>query len=242
MRLTLILACILLNYACSKNLSKKDSIITKAAYINESPTINGEADEKLWQNLDWNPLGKNLEDENSDFSGKYKLGWNENGIYILMEIDHEHLMDSSINRTQKMWKNDFIKIYIDEDNSGGLHHYNNNAFAYNVDLNGNVIDLGPDKKPKFYNDHIISTYKTEGKTTRWEFQVKVFSDQYSDSKPTQPVVLIPNKKIGFALEYTDNDYRLNRQNHYASLFMPGEDENQGWINADIFGTLVLTKN
>ena len=150
-----------------KNLNKKDSIITKAAYINESPTINGEADEKFWQNLDWNPLVQNLENKTSDFNGKYKLGWNESGIYILMEIDHEHPIDSILNQAKRFWKNDFIKIYIDEDNSGGLHHYNNNAFAYTVDLNGNVIDLGADKKPKFYNDHIISKYKTEGKITRW---------------------------------------------------------------------------
>ncbi|WP_419210848.1 hypothetical protein ACNR9Q_08790 [Maribacter sp. X9] len=38
----------------------------------------------------------------------------------------------------------------------GLPHYNYNAFAYYVNLNGNVIDLGADKKPKFNNDHIIS--------------------------------------------------------------------------------------
>ena len=221
---------------------KDDALITVAGYLTEAPTINGEADEKLWTNLDWNPLGKNLEDPNGDFNGRYKLGWNENGIYIFMEIQHAHLVESILNRSGNLWKNDFIKIYIDEDNSGGLHHYNNNAFAYTIDLNGNVIDLGPDKKPKFYNDHVISKYRTRGNTTYWEFHVNVFSEEYSDEKPLPPVVLQPEKKIGFALEYTDNDYRLNRQHHYASLFLPGEDANQGWINADIFGTLVLEKN
>ncbi|WP_372974429.1 sugar-binding protein [Muriicola sp.] len=48
-----------------------------------------------------------------------------------------------------------------------------------------------------------------------------------------------NKKIGFALAYCDNDGSAERENFIGSVFVPGEDKNQGWINADIFGTLVL---
>ncbi|WP_418888271.1 hypothetical protein [Maribacter arcticus] len=32
-----------------------------------------------------------------------------------------------------------------------------------------------------------------------------------------------------------------RENFIESVFVPGEDKNQGWINANIFGTLQLVK-
>ncbi|WP_419210847.1 hypothetical protein ACNR9Q_08785 [Maribacter sp. X9] len=37
---------------------------------------------------------------------------------------------------------------------------------------------------------------------------KSISNQYNNRKPTPPITLIPNKK--FALEYTSNDYGLDK--------------------------------
>ncbi|WP_418888384.1 hypothetical protein [Maribacter arcticus] len=47
--------------------------------------------------------------------------------------------------------------------------------------------------------------------------------------------------MGFALAYADNDKIAKRENFIESVFVPGEDKNQGWINANIFGTLQLVK-
>ena len=50
-----------------------------------------------------------------------------------------------------------------------------------------------------------------------------------------------NDKIGFALAYCDNDGSKERENFIGSTFVPGEDKNQGYINADIFETIQLVE-
>ena len=60
-----------------------------------------------------------------------------------------------------------------------------------------------------------------------------------DGQKNTPKTLTAAKKLGFALAYCDNDASAERENFIGSVFVPGEDKNQGWINADIFGTLVL---
>ena len=132
-------------------------------------------------------------------------------------------------------------VYIDEDNSGGLHQFYHNGFTYHAALDGIVTDIANDKKPKLYNDHIISVQKTEGTTTYWEILIKVYLDTYDDISNVEPVILSKNKRIGFALAYADNDKIAKRENFIGSVFVPGEDKNQGWINANIFGTLQLVK-
>tara|TARA_R110000744_G_C19141015_1_gene538227 strand:+ start:339 stop:464 length:126 start_codon:yes stop_codon:yes gene_type:complete len=39
-------------------------------------------------------------------------------------------------------------VYIDEDNSGGLHQFYHNGFTYHAALDGSVTDIANDKKPK----------------------------------------------------------------------------------------------
>jgi hypothetical protein len=83
--------------------------------------------------------------------------------------------------------------------------------------------------------------KTEGTTTYWEMLIKVYLHTYDDISNVEPVILSKNKRIGFALAYADNDKIAKRENFIESVFVPGEDKNQGWINANIFGTLQLVK-
>ncbi|MGI9545734.1 MAG: sugar-binding protein, partial [Flavobacteriaceae bacterium] len=69
--------------------------------------------------------------------------------------------------------------------------------------------------------------------------IKLYPDTYVDEGTNRPVILEENKKIGFALAYCDNDGSKERENFIGSVFVPGEDKNQGWIDANIFGTLIL---
>ena len=49
------------------------------------------------------------------------------------------------------------------------------------------------------------------------------------------------KRIGFAIAYADNDNSKKRENLIGSVFVPGENKNAGWIDANVFGTLELLK-
>lgn len=130
-------------------------------------------------------------------------------------------------------------MFIDEDNSGGEHQFNHNAFAYHVALDGNVVDLAPGNTPTLYNDHIISKRITQGHTSLWEMKIFIYNDSFKDGQQNTPVKLHSNKKVGFALAYCDNDGSEFRENFIGSIPVEGDDKNRGWIDADIFGTLIL---
>lgn len=211
----------------------------------KAPTIDGLANEMAWAKAKWHPidqlwLGNQYTSE--DFEGRYKLTWTKDALYLLAEIKDDVLRDVYKTPLKQWWDEDCLEIFIDEDNSGGNHQYNHNAFAYHVDLDGNVVDVNHTKEGKLYNSHVTSTRQTNGNTTIWEAKILLFDDSYTDDKNNQPVKLQPNKNIGFALAYCDNDNSEHRENFIGSIPVMGNDKDRGWIDANIFGTLVLLED
>lgn len=207
--------------------------------------IDGMANESDWNAAEWKPLDQfwlgNTADS-TDFKGRYKLLWNANSLYLLAEIQDDTLIDIYKDKFDSWWDDDCLEIFVDEDRSKGEHQYNHNAFAYHIALDGNVVDLGPDKKPHLYNDHVVSKRTQKGNLSIWECAVKLHTDKYKDEVKNQsPVKLLSGKKIGFALAYCDNDHSERRENFIGSIPVAGEDKNRGWIDAGIFGELTLTK-
>ena len=70
------------------------------------------------------------------------------------------------------------------------------------------------------------------------FDEKTYNEGSTENTPLK---LTPNKEVGFALAYCDNDGSEERENFIGSVFVPGEDKNQGYKNADIFETIILTE-
>ena len=205
-------------------------------------TIDGKGNENSWNMVAWHPLDQNWLGrpyEHDDFNGRYKLNWDENSLYLLVEIVDDSLHDRVKNPLKLWWNDDSIQVFVDEDNSGGLHQHSHNAFGYHIALDGNVVDLSLSKKPKLYNEHILSKRITEGNLNTWEMTITIYDESYSDGNENRASILKADKKIGFALAYCDNDGSTERENFIGSVFVSGEDKNQAWINADIFGTLLL---
>lgn len=228
--------------SCNEIQKKEDHQIIEVYKTANKPTIDGIATENCWAKAPWHALDQNWIGNAysyEDFNGKYKLCWDSEAIYILVEITDDILYDRHKDPKKLWWDDDCVEIFVDEDNSGGLHQFNNNAFAYHLALDGNVVDLNSEREPELYNDHLISSRVTEENTSIWEIAVKLYPDTYSLAGTHAPKKLRLDKKIGFALAYCDNDGSKERENFIGSVFVPGEDKNQGWINADIFGTLVL---
>lgn len=244
MKNNLALILVLVSFSCTTHKGKKDTSILKVTHTEIPPDIDGESKETFWKLIDWKSLDQNWVGgpyDHDDFNGRYKLAWDSKALYILMEIVDDTLMDRTKDPLKLWWNDDCVEVFVDEDNSGGLHQYSHNAFAYHVALDGNVVDLGPDKNPKLYNDHIKSNHTTKDGVTTWEMAVHVYEDTFNEGQQNNAVTLSKGKKIGFALAYCDNDSSTERENFIGSVFVPGEDKNQGWINADIFGTLMLDK-
>lgn len=234
-------------FAYTKANQKKKTIkqLIKVTHTNTAPKIDGIANEAIWQTVQWQTLNETWLGEQptaDDFKGRYKLTWTEDALYLLAEIQDDQLIDIYEDPLTTWWDDDCLEVFIDEDNSGGEHQYNHNAFAYHIALDGNVVDMSTKREGKLYNSHVISKMKTKGNTSIWEVKILLFNDSYSDDTNNTPIKLYANKNVGFALAYCDNDTSKTRENFIGSIAVEGEDKNRGWIDAGIFGTLQLVKN
>lgn len=207
------------------------------------PVLDGSAADEAWDNAEWhdlNQLWAGTMPDSNDFKGQYKLLWDENNLYILAEITDDSLTDIHVDGLDKYWDDDCLEVFIDEDASGGNHQYNYNAFAYHIALDGRVVDIAPDSSFQYYDDHCVCRRTTIGNTSVWEVAVKIFDgNTYKDGGENIPRSLSLSKKMGFALAYCDNDRSLEREHFMGNVPVEGEDKNQGWINAGIFGSLTL---
>lgn len=228
----------------NKASTKLEKQLIEVFKAKDNITIDGVADDAAWQNSTWYPinqvwLGDSLSE--TDFSGRYKLSWSDEALYILAEIKDDTLIDNNEDPLVRWWDDDCLEIFVDEDNSGGEHQFNHNAFAYHVALDGNVVDMSTTQEGKLFNSHIQSKVGTTNNVSIWEVKMLLFDDSYSDDDDAlnTPVKLKANKKVGFAIAYCDNDYSETREHFIGSIPVEGEDKNRGWIDANIFGTLLL---
>lgn len=208
-----------------------------------SPILDGNGDDAVWQAAEWLPLDQfwiGDSTEGQDFSGRYKIAWDENNLYVLAEITDDTLIDIHPDGLLKYWDDDCLEIFVDEDASGGNHQYSYNAFAYHIALDGKVVDIRPDSTFAYFNNHCTTRRVTNGHISTWEVAVSIYDgNKYADDAENIPKMLSSGKKMGFALAYCDNDYSAERENFIGSVRVNGPDKNRGWIDAGIFGLLTL---
>ncbi|MDH3428906.1 MAG: CBM9 family sugar-binding protein [Gammaproteobacteria bacterium] len=210
----------------------------------ENPlTIDGVADEVAWEEARWQGLDHRwLGPEYSveDFHGRYKVVWTETKLYILGEFTDDVLIDSHRDPLVQYWDDDCWEIFLDEDYSGGDHQFNHNAFAYHISLDNQAIDIGTDKLPHNYSHHVESRWRQRGEKIIWELAIDIYSDEYTDgSKDNSPVKLSAGKVMGLMVAYCDNDGSELRENFIGSESVPVGPKDRGWIDAGLFGALVL---
>ncbi len=261
MKLTnLLLGFILIgSFACSPSEEEKtipaevstDTVATEEktyehkAFYTDSITIDGKDTEEAWAKAEYYPLDyvilgdTNVTEE--DFTGKFKLAWNEAFLYVMVKVKDDSLIDIYEDKLVQWWDDDCVEIFIDEDNSDEEHQFNHSAFAYHVGLSYDVVDLGPDRLPHLYNDHVLSARTFDGEWYTWECAVRVFDKSFVDNEPATPVTLTAGKEMGFMLAYCDNDTSATRENFIGSIEIEGEDKDRGWIDSGVFGTLLLVK-
>lgn len=236
------ISCKSTSYDSNLSTSKIEKQLLKIHKAKANPIIDGMANEAVWKSSTWYPINQLWLGEpysKDDFSGRYKLAWTKDALYLLAEIKDDKIYDNHKDPLLNWWDDDCLEIFIDENNSGGEHQYNHNAFAYHIALDGNVVDMSTSQKGKLYNSHITSERITKNNTTIWEVKILLFDDTYNDNGENKPVRLKTNKKIGFALAYCDNDESQHRENFIGSIVVDGGNKNRGWIDANIFGTLKL---
>ena len=154
--------------------------------------VDGIADEAAWDLAEWRDikykwLGPDYTPD--DFAGRFKIVWTPERIYLLAEIVDDILIDSHRDPLVQYWDDDCLEIFIDEDFSGGEHHYNHNAFAYHFSLDNQAIDIGTDEKARSYSHHTQSTWRQHGDKIIWEVSIDIYDDSYVDDGDNDPVAL-----------------------------------------------------
>ena len=217
----------------------------RAPKAGASLTIDGIADEAIWEHTRWQSLTHRWlgpEYSADDFQGRYKVVWTEDKIYILGEFVDDVLIDTHRDPLTQYWDDDCLEIFLDEDYSGGDHQYNHNAFAYHMSLDNQAIDIGTDQQPHNYSHHVESRWKQHGDKIVWELAIDVYTDAYVDgASDNSRVNLSAGKIMGLMVAYCDNDGSELRENFIGSETVPTGAKDRGWIDAGLFGSLVLVE-
>jgi len=233
-------------------------------FAGEAPVIDGEPSDSAWASAQWVDMDQlmvgTLPDAD-DFSGRYKLVWTVDYLYLLAEIQDDILHDSHPDPLDFYWDDDALEIFIDEDGSGGNHQFDYNAFAYHIALDNQAVDIGPflsdqdrdSGKTNFrvYPGHVRAQWKRSAEQPNkiyWEVQLTVFADDYVDSesraeKTAIPVKLESGKVLGFMLAYCDSDSTAGREHFMGDVEIQpvNGDRNLGYITADVFGSIRLVE-
>ena len=200
-----------------------------------APVVDGLAQDAAWDRAAWHSVHYRWlgpEYSPADFSGRYKVTWTPERLYILFEFTDD---------VERYWDDDTLEVFIDEDRSGGDHQYNHNAFAYHFSLDNRAIDIGTDRAAREYSHHTESRWRRGDKTVTWEVSIQVYPDSYVDgSGDNRPVTLAVGKRLGFMLAYCDNDGSDIRENFIGSVDID-HPKDRGWIDAGVFGLLELVE-
>ncbi len=215
----------------------------------------------------WIPYGEQI--AGNDFSGAFKVIWSgqDSLLYVLAETIDDSFIDTTDGLGGAYYEYDVLEIFIDEDKSGGGHIFDDgvnnaeNAFSYHISIvipedgqtttGKKVYDIdgtnwGDVTNPD-YADHFPDfAVKRKGNKLIWEFSMKVYNDTYEQLDPDHEnawAKLDSGKTIGFSVAYCDADDNVGRDNFFGSDWGPnnGGEFNDHWMNADGYGTLVLTR-
>lgn len=208
-----------------------------------TPVLDGSGADDVWAASDWLPVDQvwfGAKPSAKDFSGRYKLAWDENNLYILAEITDDSLQEIHPEGAERYRDDDCLEIFLDEDASGGDHQFNFNAFAYHIALDGTVMDMTPDSTYRFFNDHCLTRMISRGHETTWEIAVRIYDEAAAaNHEEGVPKLLKSGKKMGFALAYNDNDGSPERENCIGNIALQDAGKNLPWNDAGVFGLLFL---
>lgn len=216
------------------------------AILAKSPVvIDGCGKDSVWMQADWygmNYLWMGEPVDSTDYYGKFKLAWDNQYLYVLVEVMDEYLNPTLENGLESYWKGDYVEVFIDEDKSGGMHQYNHQAFAYHVSTEGHAIDKSTTEQTVFFDDHIDVERSQEGNRYLWEMAIRLYDDQFDENASGNiPVEISIGKFIGFSIAYGDNDGKDSRENFMGSKKSHGVNNDEGYINSDVFGSIKFVK-
>jgi len=218
---------------------------------NSSPVFDGIADETLWDTMHWlglnevwMPFGTSI--DSADFNGRYKAAWSDSTdkLYFLVETIDDDWVEGYTYPNSNYPSYDILEIFVDPDNSGGLHVFDNtgddwgdnaeNAFSHHITINfgeNNQIvtdkvvcdiagsDWSTDFEIRDYAGHFEDfAVRKQGNKITWEFSLTLYNDTYDHNNPqASKMELFTGDTIGLALAYCDADGAPGRDHFFGSF-------------------------
>lgn len=216
----------------------------ESTYASCTITIDGLDYEPCWEETEWmliDQLWLGEQPSATDFSGKFKVLWDSDYLYLLANITDDVFHDEYADPLTNWWKDDCLEIFVDEDNSGGDHKHNYNAFAYHINMFHDAVDLGMDGDPHLFNNYLESEHTSDGNVYTWEVRIPLYTDAFSLTLMVNLTrTLAQGDTIGLSVAYCDNDGGMDRESFIGSQQIEGPDKNTSYKNASVFGAVILT--
>jgi len=99
-----------------------------------APVFDGEEADSCWQEAGWNYINQTWvtwgqDIDSSDFFGRFKVRWSEaeNLLFFYVEVTDDAFVDGYVFPNDGYPDFDIVEVFLDEDHSGGLHVFDNNA-------------------------------------------------------------------------------------------------------------------
>ncbi len=222
---------------------KKPSGEFEAGYTDSPMTIDGCNSESAWHNAPWNDMNYVWMStgalDSSDYFGRFKVMWDTEYLYLLVDITDEHLFKTP---TETYWQGDYVEVFIDYDNSGGDHLNNHQAFAYHVSTEFHAIDLKTNNTPHFFDSNLKAQRTKHEDRYLWEIAIHMYDDTFDESiKANSFEELTKDHTIGFSIAYGDNDGNNQRDHFVGSKETHGVGNDEGYKDSKVFGSVTFKK-
>jgi len=248
-----------------------------ACFVDTPPVIDGIGNDAAWEKAEWRQIKYAWMNNTppditpvkgpDDFSGRFKVVWTADRLYILAEITDDI---NSFTRGNTPYtspeKDDCLELFLDENASGGVRSADggNNFFTYHMSFGGvNVADYigtlnntannnlsDPTRRIEngniLRNSHFNYVIGKNAPVYTWEIAMKVYDNTYParESPDSPPVTLTDGKKMGFAAAYCDADAKNTREHFMGSMFVTGstdDERNVAYRDSTQYAKLYLIK-
>ncbi|MGL1903453.1 MAG: CBM9 family sugar-binding protein [Fibrobacterales bacterium] len=215
-----------------------------AAHTDTPLTIDGCGDETIWQQSQWYDMNYiwmgSATLDSSDYHGRFKVSWDQDYLYLLVDVTDNILHGTLDDGIENYWQGDYVEVFIDFDASGGDHTFNHQAFAYHVSTEYHGIDKKTDQSTHFFDNNLKVMRTQYGNRYLWEIAIHMYDDTFNeDVDINTSATITQGHTIGFSMAYGDNDDNGEREHFIGSKESHGINNDEGWQNADVFGTMFM---
>jgi endo-1,4-beta-xylanase len=189
-----------------------EKVIKQAKASYGTPVIDGKVD-SIWSKADIIKIDQ-YQQAWKGASGVAKALWDENNLYLLIQVEDDQLNNSN----QNPWEQDSVEIFVDQNNGKTPFYEEDNDGQYRISFD-NVATFNPDSIAEGFES------ETSISGTNYNIEVKI---------PLKAITPRRNTKIGFDVQINDA-----KDGSRISAAAWNDASGTGYMDTSVFGELIL---